>query len=185
MKKEVPIEKDLRRFKRALRPSLFLPLFYTVVFGLVIASLYILNEQSAIVKVILTLLLGGVIVVLWFIYRKERNNAKSIATAMDEALEQAENGLAPQEGKGDESLETMTREIKRLLGLFAWFTVLTSLGMIFYHTSKMVAIPDFVFNLVMTLLGAGIAYVLVRTIHRWVRIRKLTKKSYLSTESKE
>lgn len=185
MKKEEPIEKDLRRFKRALRPSLFLPLFYTFVFGLVIASLYILDEQSAVVKAILSLLLVGIVFVFWLLYWKERNNAKSIATALDEAMEQAENGLAPQEGKGDESLETVTREIKRLLGLFAWFSGLTSLGMIFYHTSMMVAIPDFMFNLVMALLGAGIAYVLVRTIHRWVRIRNLTKKSCLSNESKE
>lgn len=184
MKKEEPVEKTLKRFKKAMRPSLFLPVFYTVVFGLVIVSLFVLNDRPPFVQALLTVALVGVDLVFWLIFMKGRKNAKSVALAMDEAIERAEQGLEAQDRLSDEDWQTLSEALKRLIGLFGWFIALTSLCLLFFQVRQIVSIPDLVFYLVTGLMGAGIAFVIVFGIWKVVKFRQLSKELWKDTESK-
>lgn len=161
-----------------MRPSLFHPVFYTIVFGLAIASLYILNEQSSIIQALVTIVLVGIDLVLWLIYLKERKNYQSVDYAMNEAIERAEQGLEAKDRLSDEDWKTLSRTLKQLIGLFAWFIGLTTLCIISLQIRQIVVIPDIVFYPVLMMMGAGVGFVILFGILKWVEYRKLSKEIF-------
>ncbi len=84
MKKKSDSQKFVKGLRGYFKAGLFLPIFYTSVFILVITSLIVLPDYGLLIKIIGVVLSLIIIFFFWFLFGYERKNEKKMKVYIDE-----------------------------------------------------------------------------------------------------
>ncbi|MGD9910007.1 MAG: hypothetical protein AB7U79_05345 [Candidatus Izemoplasmatales bacterium] len=107
--KELTVEEIAKGFKNYLNPSLFLPIFYTVVFGLGMIGNFFVGDGELLSKILVGILFTGLIVLFWVIYFIEKKNSNEFNEEIDKSLLHQERNIDE-----NENLSPANEEIVKL-----------------------------------------------------------------------
>lgn len=113
---EPTAEEIVKGIKNYFKPSLFLPIFYTIVFGLGIIGNFFVGDGEVISKVLMGIIFTGLIALFWVIYFKEKKNSNELNKEFDETL------LRPE--MNEEENESDSPENEEIIRLFLNITKL-------------------------------------------------------------
>lgn len=187
MKKQTDNQKAFHTFRRLMKAGLFLPIFYTVIFGLGIVSVIVLPEAEVQNRYLVIFGSSVVILLFWVRYAYEKKREKSLFATVDQLeveltkatddlpeIEQVE-AMSEDERLTAQRIETITDKVKIVSVCSILFIVSFAVVGILFYIQDLVEWPIVVFVAVYLVFGLCILCALFIGILNYVKIIQFAK----------
>lgn len=111
MKKTNDDQKMIKQLRNMNKVSVFMPIFYTLFYGLALVGLIILPEEIIKQKWIFIVVLVLFLTLTWTIFTVEKKHEKEAKEEIDELIYKIENDIEDEDHMSDEHFEEIKKKI--------------------------------------------------------------------------
>jgi len=177
MKKDIELttEEVVKRLQNWMKPSLFLPIFYTIVLGLSMFAFIVDGDGAILYKILIGLIFTGLIVMFWFIYITEKKKSKVFNFKLEEDLAHLPSDEESDALKSSFDHEEITRLYLSILKLNVISSVSMGLFGLSLSVLKTLDVATGWIVLSSILFGGLFVISIVMTFHYHKKMRELSK----------